>query len=354
MRIALIAPLVSPIREPNLGGAQAVVSDLAGELTRRGHDVVVYAARGSAIDGVAIAIVDVDSDALAGDVVRPGAERAASAAMVATYQAVYDDVAGRRYDTVHNHGFDAPAITVASARAIRVLHTLHLPPSPVLAAALDEARRSGTVWCAAVSQAQAAAWRPLTTIDAVLRNGVPIEDIPFAPQPRTSAIIAARFSAEKGIDEGIAAARAAAISVDVYGTPYDAGYEWGVRDRWRDDAQVRFRPPLVRAALWKALGEAAVAVCLSQWDEPFGMVAAEAQAAGTPVVASARGGLLEVVRDGVTGHLVDPQDTRAGAEAIGPVSRLDRRACRRHAEASLSLAAAVSAHEELYTRISRR
>jgi UDP-glucose:tetrahydrobiopterin glucosyltransferase len=351
VRIALIAPLVTPIREPNLGGAQAVISDLAHQLSRRGHDVTVYAARGSAIDGVKTAPVDVDSDALAGDVFHPGTERHASAAMAAAYQEVYADVASERYDVVHNHGFDAPAISVAAARGVAVVHTLHLPPSGLVAAALDEARRSAPLWCAAVSQAHASAWRALGSVDAVLRNGVRLDDIPFAARGDGSALIAARFSPEKGVAEGIAAARTAGLDVDVYGMLYDAGYESSVRDRWRDDAGVRFHPPAPRAELWRALGSAAVAVCLSQWDEPFGMVAAEAQATGTPVVASARGGFPEVVCDGVTGYLVDARDAGAAAAAIGRALTLDRHECRRHAQASLSLDAAVAAHEELYSRI---
>jgi glycosyltransferase involved in cell wall biosynthesis len=166
-----------------------------------------------------------------------------------------------------------------------------------------------------------------------------------------AAVIAARFSAEKGIDQGIAAARAAAMAVDVYGTPYDAAHEHTVRERWRDDALVRFREPVPRLALWEALGAARVAICLSQWAEPFGMVAAEAQAAGTPVVASARGGLPEVVRDGVTGFLVAPLDPAAAAAAVSRVPELDRASCRRHAMRELSLDAALSAHEEMYARI---
>jgi glycosyltransferase involved in cell wall biosynthesis len=353
LRVALIAPLIAPIREPNIGGAQAVVSDLARELSQRGHDVAVYAAAGSVIDGVAVVPVEVHSDALAQDVFRPGVAGAASAAMVTAYEAAYDDVAVQRYDAVHNHGFDAPAIAVAAARGVAVLHTLHLPPSRQLAAALDEARRFPGVWCAAVSQAHASAWRELTIVDAVLRNGVPLDRIPFSTSARSSAAVAARFSAEKGVAEGVAAARAARTEVDVYGIPYDPDYEHSVRARWRNDAGVHFHSPLPRPALWHALGAAAVVVCLSQWDEPFGMVAAEAQAAGTPVVASARGGLGEVVHDGVSGYLVDAGDARAAAEAITSAAKLDRRECRRHAEDLLGLAAAVNAHEELYTRIAQ-
>jgi glycosyltransferase involved in cell wall biosynthesis len=73
---------------------------------------------------------------------------------------------------------------------------------------------------------------------------------------------------------------------------------------------------LPRAAMPAAWRRASLAVVPSVWSEPFGMVAMEALAAGTPVVASRVGGLPEIVRDGVDGVLVDPGDPRSLAAAI--------------------------------------
>ena len=63
-----------------------------------------------------------------------------------------------------------------------------------------------------------------------------------------------------------------------------------------------------RTSLWEAMARAAVVLYPARWDEPFGLAAAEAQACGTPVVAFRRGGLGEVIVDGVTGFLVPPDD----------------------------------------------
>jgi len=92
-------------------------------------------------------------------------------------------------------------------------------------------------------------------------------------------------------------------------------------------------------------------VCPSRWDEPFGLAAAEAQACGTPVVAFRRGGLSEVIVDGVTGWLVAADDVAAFAEGVARAPGLSRAACREHAEDRLDLELSLDAHERLYRRV---
>ena len=81
------------------------------------------------------------------------------------------------------------------------------------------------------------------------------------------------------------------------------------------------------------------------------MVAAEAQATGTPVVAFRRGALHELIVDGQTGFLVAPGDIGAAAAALKQVGSLRREACRRHAELDLNLVTTLLAHERLYARL---
>ena len=106
-----------------------------------------------------------------------------------------------------------------------------------------------------------------------------------------------------------------------------------------------------RTSLWEAMARASVVLCPSQWDEPFGMVAAEALACGTPVVAFRRAGLAEVVTDGVTGFLVAPGDVGAASDAVSKAVALSRLACREHAVRELDLELSLDAHERLYRRV---
>ena len=111
------------------------------------------------------------------------------------------------------------------------------------------------------------------------------------------------------------------MPIDVYGDVYDAGYSREQIDPRRGWPGVTVHQGVPRASLWEAMARAAVVLYPARWDEPFGLAAAEAQACGTPVVAFRRGGLSEVIVDGVTGFLVPPDDVRAAAEAVSKAGR---------------------------------
>src|SRR2546427_6916092 len=112
-----MAPLVTAIREPQRGGSQAFVSDLARGLVGRGHDVHVYAAAGSEISGVEVIDTGVDPRSLAGTLYRafgtsgeePGPAEpadpagAAGGAAEAAFTTAYAIMRAGRYDVIHNH-----------------------------------------------------------------------------------------------------------------------------------------------------------------------------------------------------------------------------------------------------------
>jgi glycosyltransferase involved in cell wall biosynthesis len=190
-------------------------------------------------------------------------------------------------------------------------------------------------------------------VDAVLPPLVPTAVIPFRAAAGAGAVYAGRLSPEKGAAEAIDIARAAGLPIDVYGDAYDAGYAREQIAPRGAEPGVTLHPGVPRAALWPEMARAAVVLCPSRWDEPFGMAAAEAQACGTPVVAFRRGGLSEVIIDGVTGFLVAPDDIAAAADGVGRAAGLYRRGCRDHAESHLDLERSLDAHEKLYRRLAR-
>src|SRR6266536_550926 len=310
MKIAIMAPLVTAIGEPQRGGSQAFVSDLARGLAGRGHDVDVYAASGSEIPGVEVIDTGIDPRSLAGTLYRAFGPSAVEP------------------------GEAEPAAAAAVAAALR-----HV------------ARRSRPPAVATVSDFQASAWRRVVPVDAILPPYPPTGVIPWSGMAGQGALFAGRLSPEKGTAEAIDIARVAGVPIDVYGDVYDPGYSREQIDPRRSWPGVTVHHGVPRASLWEAMARAAVVLYSARWDEPFGVAAAEAQACGTPVVAFRRGGLGEVIMDGVTGFLVPPDDVRAAAEAVSKVAGISRPACREHAEGQLDLELSLDAHERLYRRV---
>ena len=361
MKIAIMAPLVTAIREPQRGGSQAFVSDLARGLAGRGHEVHVYAASGSEIPGVEVIDTGVNPESLAGTLYRAGGppgvngaakdpEPEAAAAAESAFAAAYSRMQiTSGYDVVHNHAFDAPAVRLAATLPAPVVHTLHLPPDRAVSAAIRHAVRSSrppTV--AVVSEFQASAWRQVVAVEAILPPYPPTGVISWSETGGQGALFAGRLSAEKGAAEAIDIARAAGLPIDVYGDPYDPEYARKQIEPRRHWQGVTVHQAVRRTSLWEAMAQAAVVLCPSRWDEPFGMVAAEAQACGTPVVAFRRAGLSEVIMDGVTGFLIPPSDLDAASEAVSKAAGLSRLACREHAVRHLDLELSLDAHEHLY------
>lgn len=352
MKVALVAPLVTAIREPQRGGSQAFVSGLARGLVGRGHEIDLYAASGSEVPGVNVIDVGVDHRDLTAALYRASGAAASPSAAQGAFARVYAAVRKRRYDVVHNHAFDAPAVSLASGLSAPVVHTVHLPPDTEVAGALGRAVREGPVpTVACVSSDQASAWRHIVPVDAILPPYVPTQSIPFSAIAQDKAVFAGRLSPEKGALEAIVIARMAGIQIDVFGDSYDADYARTQIDPLRAQPGVALHPGVCQTAVWDAMKHAAVVLCPARWNEPFGMTAAEAQACGTPVVGFRRGALDEVVVDQVTGFLVSPDDLDAAANAVTRAPALSRWACREHAESHLDLELSLDAHEQLYERV---
>jgi UDP-glucose:tetrahydrobiopterin glucosyltransferase len=355
MKVAIVAPLVTAIREPQRGGSQAFVSDLARGLVDRGHEVHLYAASGSEVPDVQVIDTGVDHRVLAATLYRAsGAIAPGLADAEKAFAGVYAAVREGRYDVVHNHAFDAPAVSLATTLGAPVVHTLHLPPDAAVAGAVRRAARfDSPPTVAGVSACQASAWRRVSPVAAILPPYIPTRLIHFSPTAENRAVFAGRLSPEKGATEAIEIARAARIGIDVYGDSYDDEYTREQIEPRRGQPGVVIHPGVPRTAIWEVMARAAVVLCPARWEEPFGMVAAEAQACGTPVVAFRRGALGEVIVDGLTGFLVAPDDISAAADAVNRATELSRPECRLHAERHLDLERSLDAHEQLYRQVAR-
>lgn len=337
----MIASPVSPLRAAQLGGAQAFICDLARGLTQRGHDVTLHCAEGSEVPGVRLATVPLPDDATAALVMPGGAEPPPAPGVAAALGRMLGEVRDLQVEAVSQHAFDAPAFE--GARGLPVLHTLHLPP--IVAAVAAAVRTAPASGLATVSRACRADWLAEgIEVGRVLLNGVP--DVEVSSVPDRVALVAGRISPEKGIEHALAAARAAHLPVRLAGAHYDPGY--GV-----DLSSVDVLGSLARDRLRHVMAGSAVTICAVRWEEPFGMVAAEAQMAGCPVAGYRRGALPEVVEEGVSGFLAAPDDVEGLADAIRRCLTLDRDLVRASALHRLGLDAALDRYELALEKVAR-
>ncbi|MDQ2942624.1 MAG: glycosyltransferase [Candidatus Dormibacteraeota bacterium] len=333
MKIAVIASPVSPLRPGQVGGAQAFLCDLATGLARRGHAVRLHCVEGSEVPGVELVMVQAPVDAKAALVMPGGPAPSPAPGVGAAFEEMFKSIASDT-DIISQHAFDAPAFELS--RSLPVLHTLHLPPlvpDVKRAVARVDAARLATV-----SEACRRSWSAAgVDIARVLRNGVPDQTVDGAPIDFV-ALVAGRISPEKGIEHALQAARKAGLAVRFAGAAYDPAYAV-------DLTGCEWLGALPRDELRRVMARSAVTVCAVRWDEPFGLVAAEAQMAGCPVAAYRRGALPEVVEDGVSGFLAEPDDVEGLAAAISRCLALDRLAVRSSALRRLGMEDALDRYE---------
>ena len=339
LSVAVIAPLVAPLSDAHPYGNQHLLCDLARGLKERGHDVVIYAAAGSTVPGVAIEPIAVDSRVLRRFVLLRENARDEADAMQRAFDALFARLRGHRHDVISQHAFDREAI--AGCSGLRVLHTLHLPPMrDDMVASVRDCREP----LATVSHHCAAAWSKALGRDVLaLPNGAPDFSPPGEMSVEDIALSAGRISREKGTATAVCAARAAGLRPLIVGEIYDRDYF--DRDVAPPLGELRVVAPMPRSSLARLMARAAVVLMPVEWDEPIGLVAAEAQLAGCPVVGYRRGALPDVVEDGVGGCLVDAGDEHALVAAIGQARKLDRRAIRQRALQAFSMSACVERHE---------
>lgn len=352
LRIALVAPLISPISDPFLGGSQAIVHDLATGLARRGHAVTVFAADGSIVPGAEVVRLGIDPARLkATDFFDP---RPSVKAIQEEERACFLRIAyeiRRRvkdFDVVHNHAFDAPPFELFQDAHPHVCHTLHLPPvvPDVVRAARDAATRGATL--VTVSCWAERAWNAHLGRVRTVRNGVPVERIAIGPMPRDGWIYVGRIAPEKGLEDALIASEGAGRRLRVVGPVYDDAYARALQPRL---GQHEILGALSRDDVFAQLGRAEGLLMPVAWDEPFGLVAAEAMAAGTPVAAYDRGALPEMIAQGETGYLVPAGDVEALGRAAGTFGSIDPSRCRQQVVRHFGLPRMLSDYEALYREI---
>ena len=340
---------------PIMGGREVFVHRLASSLAERGHEVTVLAPdfKGATLDSLpseesSFRVVRLPLSGLFVEG-RAVEARAATALAASALQAAAPDVVH-----AHNVGPDLMVLREAMTRSRVVppialtVHGLPLTMDPGRWSIARYAERvvDAVVAVSEATLAEIAMRAPALGERLVLvRNGVPLPVDPPAPQPLMRALLVfGRLSTEKGV-----ACLLVAFSILLASEP-----EWrhlGISDH------VEFTGWLDQASLLERLRECLLVAVPSIWDEPFGLVAAEAHAAARAVLATRTGALPEIVQDGETGWLVPPGDPLALASVLRSVAEdpaiavAHGQRARARAEQEFGWDGCVTAYERLYERL---
>lgn len=340
LRIAQVAPPFQPVPPPGYGGIERVVFELVRELVRRGHEVTTFASGDSTVPGRRIATVE--------RALWPaGFDGDPAAHLVRTQLEVLERA--DEFDLVHSH-LEWASLVLARALRVPVVATFHGRLDG--AGSADLLRRAAPA-LVAISRSQAAT-HPDAPWAAVVHNGLTLPGPPIEAHRGDALCFVGRVAPEKGIVEAIEAARLAGrrlrIAAKVGSRPAERAYHDEVfRPALERAGHVEFLGELGQADRDRLLAESFATLMPVAWPEPFGLVAIESLASGTPVVARPAGALPEIVRDGVDGAFGD--DPAGLARAVDRVGSLDRGEIRRSALERFSAARMTDAYEAVYERV---
>ena len=329
----------APVGLDAAGGSEQILSAVDIALHRAGHHSIVLSCEGSSAAGTLITI----------PATRDLNDLKQRHDAHARYRiAIADALARWHVDIVHMHSLDF--VAYLPPPGIPTIATLHLPPSWYSPESLRPKRPD--TWLSCVSQSQRAACPPDVEIAAVVPNGVPVQRLTARHAKRGYALTLGRICPEKGLHIAVDAAKQAGVPLLLAGALF--GYQTHERYfveeiRPRLDEQRRFIGVLGFARKRRLLTGARCLLVPSLVAETSSLVAMEAMACGTPVVAFAAGALPEVVEHGRTGFIVT--DTTEMAEAITRCEHIDPETCRETARRRFSADRMAADYLALYRDI---
>ena len=332
MRIAMLAPIAWRTPPRAYGPWELVTSLLTEALVAKGIDVTLFA--------TADAITSAKLEAV---VPAPYEEDPSVDAKVWEYRHL-SHLFGQadRFDIIHNQA-DFPAHAFAPLLDTPIVTTIHGFGSERILPMYEPF--DACVHYVAISETDR---HPRLRYAATIHHGIDVDSFPFDATGAERLLFFGRIHPDKGVMEAVEAARAAGLPLDLYGVLQDRVYYDGAVAPLLGEGAV-YHGPVGGAERLAALGRARALLHLVNFEEPFGLSVVEAMACGTPVIATRRGSMPELIEDGVNGFLVD--GVAQAAEAVERAKRLDRRAVRATVEARFTVERMADGYIALYRRI---
>jgi glycosyltransferase involved in cell wall biosynthesis len=326
LRIGIIAPPWIACPPTRYGGTELVVDTLARGLAAGGHDVTLFATGDSTCP---VRREWVYEQALGSGIGTTAIELNHAAA-------AYDAL--NSCDVIHDHTLAGLFITQINPR-IPTVTTNHGPFVDLLLVAIsaDQASRAPSD----------------IPIAGMIHHGLDLDQYPFSPNASDYFACIGRFHPDKGIDRAITVARRAGVALKIAAKmqePPERDYYTNII-KPRLGNGIDYIGEVDHQTKVELLGSARALINTICWPEPFGLVAIEALACGTPVIATNWGAMPELITHGVTGYIANT--TTNLAKATVDIDRIDRWTCRAASEDRFSMTRMAQDHELLFRRVIR-
>lgn len=330
-RIAVLAPVAWRTPPRQYGAWETVASNVAEGLVVRGWDVTLFATKDSITRARLSAVVE-----------RGYEEDPDTDAKVSEYLHISNmfEHAGQ-FDLIHNH-YDFMPLSYTRLVNTPVLTTIHGFSSPRIMPVYDKYRDGYFV---SISNSDRA---PGLNYLGTVYNGIDLSLYPFQEHGGEALIFLGRIHPDKGAHLAIEVARLAAMPLLIAGIVQDASYFREQIEPYLDD-NIRYIGPVDVAGKNALFARALALLHLNTIPERFGLVLAEANAAGVPVIAMDRGSCREVIDHGRTGFLVN--DVDEAVHALDRISEIDRASCRARVWKCFSVETMVDGYERVYAAI---
>ena len=331
-RVAVLSPVAWRTPPRQYGAWETVASNITEGLVARGWDVTLFASRDSVTRAHLHAVVD-----------RGYEEDPTIDPKVAEYLHISEAFEhASEFDLIHSH-YDFMALTHIRLVKTPVLTTIHGFSSPKIMPVYEKYRDGYFV---SISDSDRALGLNYL---ATVYNGIDLSLYPLQELSGDHLIFLGRIHPDKGVHLAIAVARLSGLPLLIAGIIQDKEYFREQVEPYLDDQQIRYLGPVDVQGKNELFARARALLHLNTIPERFGLVLAEANAAGLPVIAMDLGSCREVIADGLTGFLVN--NVNQAVRALQRLPEIDRSACRERVQQCFSVETMVAAYERVYATI---
>lgn len=333
MRIAVLSSIAHRTPPRTYGPWEQVASTIAEGMVARGHDVTLFATADSVTAGRLHAVAPLGYEETVGLDVK---------VLEALHiSAVFERAS--EFDVISNQ-FDFLPLTYSRLTTTPVVTTIHGFSSEAIVPVYE--KYDDIAHYVAISNADR---HPRLTYDATIHHGVDVDDFTMGLGDGGYLLFLGRIHPDKGTHTAIEVARASGLPLVIAGIVQDTEYFRQRVEPRVDGVTVTYLGPIGPSERDRVLGAATALLHLIDFEEPFGLSVIESLATGTPVIATPRGSLPELIDDGLTGFLVE--DIPAAVAAVGALATLDRAACREVARDRFGSERMIDQYERLFLDI---